>query len=250
MLAVLRSHSARWQLRPLPVFAWLLQHHFARNWSIMVFASVVGQGLGMLATIRIARALTPEGYGAYNMVATMALLGAIVTGLGLRNVVIRECARHPERTPQVFRTAALLRLLPACVAAGGILVYVEVSQTGLPFVLGVIAIALLAGQTTFDLVECVAFGHQRMEFSAAINLTGSVCWVIAVWSQPSAWITPVNVSLAFAGLQAVKSIAYAIVVRRVWSLHPFERPTAARLSASIRSILAQGLPFYWTAILT
>src|SRR3954453_8212814 len=73
----------------------LFDNRLIRNFSALVMSGLGAQALGMLATIRGARALAPGGYGQYNLVQTIAGLGAVIAGLGLRNVVIRECARHP-----------------------------------------------------------------------------------------------------------------------------------------------------------
>ncbi len=52
--------------------AMLLRSRFLRNWSFLALSGIVCQLLGMLATVRIARALTPDGYCQYNLVQTLA----------------------------------------------------------------------------------------------------------------------------------------------------------------------------------
>jgi O-antigen/teichoic acid export membrane protein len=230
--------------------AWLSKRSFARNWSVMVVASLGSQALATLATIRIARALTPEGYGEFNLVTTLASLGTVIASLGLRNVVMRECARHPEQTASLLVSSALLRAGSLVLGSVGILVYMQVGHSGLRVELGSVAVGLLLGQTTWDLLETVAYGHQRMEYSAAINLVGAVIWAAAAWAVPTSSLTTFNVSLAFAALQVTKAIAYTRLIQQVRAVRIFPPPALTELYSTGRSVLAQSLPFYWMAVLT
>ncbi len=180
-----------------PFLARLLASRFARNWSFLAVSSLACQALGMLATIRIARVLSPDGYGQYNLVQTVAGLAAVVAGLGLRNVVMRETARHPHLSGKFFLASLVIRAGTVAVAAFGILAYERASHESLPGPLVAVAIGLLAGQIVWDSVENIAFGHERMEFSALINLVGSAIWLAIAWATPAAWLTPLSVSAAF-----------------------------------------------------
>jgi O-antigen/teichoic acid export membrane protein len=224
----------------------VFRNRFARNWLLLVVSNLICQALGMLAIVRIARALSPEGYGQYSLVLTMAALGVVLASLGVRNVIIRECARDPERSASIFFTSAVLRV-PMLIAVGaGILLYSQVTQQ-LDIVLSALAVGLLVGQSCWELVENVAFGHERMEYSAGINLAGSVIWVVVAWSVPQWWLTPFNVSLAFTVLQAGKTLTYAVVGGHAGYFRG--SPTIPQQS-SLRHLLQHSLPFYWLALLT
>lgn len=221
---------------------------FARNWSLLVISNLAGQTLGMVASVRIARELAPLGYGQYNLVLAMAGLGAVVGGLGLRNVIIRECARSPEHAAQIFFASAIIRSAALLVAVTGIVLYGQVSHRDLPVGLDAIAAALLVGQSAWDLVESVAFAREQMEYSAGINLGGSALWVATVWAVPRMWLTPFTVSLAFAALQAGKTLAYAAAGARA---NYFRGGLAVTdWWGIVRTLFVQSLPFYWLSILT
>src|SRR5947209_918632 len=110
----------------LLVLSTVWHSRFARNWSLLVFSTVACQPLGMLANIRIARALAPGGYGQFNLVQSVAGLASVFAGLGLRNVVVRECARHPGNSARIFYTSAILRLVALFAVGSGILLYSRV----------------------------------------------------------------------------------------------------------------------------
>ena len=228
----------------------LLRSRFLRNWSFLALSGIVCQLLGILATIRIARALTPEGYGQYNLVQTLAGLGVVLAGLGLRQVVIRECARHPERSADIFHTSAILRALALAAAGAGILIYSQIGTQGLSIAFGAVVLGMLVGRSTFDLVEGVVFGHERMGYSTGINLVGSTVWVVAAWSVPDTWLTPFNVSLAFALLEGGKGLVYSLLARKAGFVRFNPSPWATQGRSMQRFLLSQSLPLYWLALLT
>ncbi len=225
----------------------LWRSQFARNWSYLVFSNLGVQALGMLATIRIARVLAPAGYGQYNVVQTTAGLAAVVLSLGYRNVIIRECARHPEHSGRILGVASVGRALMLLVVSAGLLLYQQNSRAGLTASLSLAAIGLLVGLSAWELFESVAFGHERMEYSAGVNLAGSLLWVVAAWAVPAHWLTPVHVSLGFAGLQLLKATAYGVVAYRA----SYMRGAVPKGQWSMaRSLHVQSLPFYWLALVT
>lgn len=236
----------------LSLLADLRRSRFARNWSYLVAANLCSQALGMVATIRIARTLAPEGYGQFNLVQTVAGLGAVLAGLGMRQVIIRECARYPERNRATFYVSTLMRAAALILVGIGIFVYGHVGQLGISSDLSGVAVGLLAGQLAWDLLESVAFGQQRMGYSAVLTLGGSLIWISAAWLSPATWLNPLTVSLAFAGLQVMKAVAYLVTIRLSGYISPQsqgESGGAAWVDTG-RSLISQSAPFYWLAILT
>ncbi len=202
----------------------------------------------MLATIRIARELAPAGYGQYNVVLTVGGIGTTLAAIGMRNVVTRECARFPERSGEIFLSAFSAQVLMMTVVSIGVLGYGAFSVPGLPLLLSVAAIGVLVGQTSWELLEALTFGHQRMEFYAKIFLLGMLVWLVGVWSVPSAWLSFASVSVAFALLQILKSLGLGYTAGRAGYLQ--RRMSLQQWKTNVRSMVQQSLPFYWLAILT
>jgi len=220
---------------------------FARNWSLLVTSNLLVQTLAMLATIRIARALAPQGYGAFNLVQALAVLGALLAGLGTRQVLIRACACEPKRTRQLLAAATALRIVAFAMVGVGIVIYSALGLEELTPVLGFVAVGAMAGLCAWDLLESVAFGHQRMDFSSALGVLGGVVWLVWAWAAPESWLTPVSVSIAFAALQAARVLAYLLLLRRTGWL-----AAGIQLGArnEWRGLLEPALPFYWLTIVT
>src|SRR5712691_2178865 len=133
-------------------FAWLAlparelaRSRSARNWSLLVGSSLAVQLLSMLATIRIARQLAPGGYGEFNLVQALAMLGMLLAGLGTRQVLIRLCAQRPDRTRHLLFAAAAIRA-GACVGVGLVILgYSATGQQNLTALFGALAVAAMIG---------------------------------------------------------------------------------------------------------
>jgi O-antigen/teichoic acid export membrane protein len=228
--------------------AGLLHSRFARNWLSLVASNLLGQVLGIVATIRLARVLAPHGFGQYNLVQTVASLGTVFALLGFRNVVIRECARQPEKSSNLFWVSSIVRL-PALIVTGiGVLVISQMGHAGLSLSFAAIVVGLMVGLSVWDLVEIIAFGHEQMEYSAGINVAGSLAWVGLVWAAPVVWLSPFTVILAFALLQIGKAMVYVGLAARAGYFQGRIQVTSWYSSA--KSLLQQSLPFYWLSILT
>jgi O-antigen/teichoic acid export membrane protein len=106
----------------------------------------------------------------------------------------------------------------------------------------------MAGFCAWDLLESVAFGHQRMDFSSALSMLGAAAWLVWAWTVPETWLTPLSVSLAFAAVQAARVGAYLVLVRRVgWLAKGAPR---SRGGDWRHDLLEPALPFYWAALIT
>ena len=227
--------------RPLRM---VLGSAFARNWSLLAFSSLASQALGLLATIRISRTLEPAGYGLYGLVLTLGTMGVLASGLGFRNTITRETARDPDKSKSLLITSALLRIPSVAIVGAGVLLYAYLTPEVLPLIFGVVAVLLAAALSAWEVIEAVAFGHQRMQYSAAINLAGSVLWLTVISLTPTQWLTPLYVSVAFALLQIVELVPYLIFGRRARIFRGGSRVHAWR------DLVRPSLPFYWLGILT
>ncbi len=156
-----------------------------KNWAYLLTSSAFGQLLGMIALIRVARVLSPTGLGHFNLVQTTAGIGLILAGLGMRNTIIRDSARSPERAGALFASGLWVRASFGVLVAAGIVVYAKLSPDALPASLSGFAILLLFGQVLWDTSESISYGSQRMEFPSAINALGSVLWVVWIWGAPA-----------------------------------------------------------------
>jgi O-antigen/teichoic acid export membrane protein len=186
-----------------------------RNWAYLLSSSMLSQILGLIAMIRVARMLGPSDYGNYNLIQTTAGIGAVLAGFGMRNVIIRNCARNPEKARGVYFISLLLRAGFWLIASAGIVLYSLNSKSALPLLLCGLVVLISFGQVIWDTTESISFGLQRMGPPSWINSLGSVFWIMLVWLAPASVLTLVFVSSSFALMQIMKSGVFAFQVKRI-----------------------------------
>ncbi len=207
-------------------------------------ANIGAQFIGMLAVIKIARLLEPFGYGQFSILQAAASIAVVIGGLGLRQIIIRECARSPKQSGVIFRKAALLQLVAAIPTSFGIYIYFRHCGEIFPNVLTLLTISLFGGLLFWQLVESVAFGHEKVHFTSALMLLGNSLWAIFAWFWPPMQMTPVVACTALVLIQFAKSGAYfGLVVReRLIDRNTDPGPPIALTKYSFS--------FYWLALLS
>lgn len=217
------------------------RRRFLSNWASLVGSGGAAGLLGLLTTVRLARTLLPEGYGIFTLVQTLAVAGAVVAGLGLRNAIIRQVARTPGSGRATLLGSLRLLVPSGIVAALGAAWYLS-KQSGYSVEsIGGWAAFLVLSVTLWEPLEAIAFGRERMTVTSAWNTIASAIWCAAVWLLPADRLTlPVAVG-GTALVQALKLAGLGFSMRR---------EGAFRGSDQAPSLLAEGLPFYWIALLT
>jgi O-antigen/teichoic acid export membrane protein len=222
----------------------IMKNIFIRNWSFLIISNVCGQLFGILATVRIARILLPEGYGIFNLMQTIAGMSFIIAGLGIRNIIIRECARNKKYSANLFVFSLSLRMVSNLLIGLFIVIYYNLKNTNISIDYIYISIILLFALTFWDLAESIAFGYENMKYSALINIVFSLVWLIFIWIIPRKIFTPIFISFAFSILQSLKGILYLIIgkVKNLFS---------GKININDWSKwFISSLSFYWLSLLT
>ncbi len=99
-----------------------LQRYLSNSYWLMG-ERLVGAGLGLVATVFVARYLGPEQYGALAYALSLVALFAAAGHMGLHGLVVREIVRDPDGRPETLGTTAVLKLLGMALGYIGLLVY-------------------------------------------------------------------------------------------------------------------------------
>ncbi len=226
------------------VFQVIFGKSFAKNWSLLTLSKLFCQAIGMLATVRVARLLSPEGYGYFNLMQSTASLGVVLAGLGIRQVIIRKSARYPEQCQSILSSSIILLAISGFIVGICIVTYCSILTHTVSFTLSGISFGLVLGLLLWDLVESIAFGNERMESSAYINIIGSLIWTLLVWVAPLNFFSINNLCFTFVFLQCTKSLIYYYFLKKA----DFFRKT--QVKTSLLKLVYESLPFYWLAVLS
>lgn len=95
------------------------------NMGWLVFSKVVRFGGGLVIGVWLARYLGPEAFGLLSFALAMTAVFAVLAGLGLHDVLVRECVTCADRRGEILGTALVLHLLGSLVSWAAIVLIVQ-----------------------------------------------------------------------------------------------------------------------------
>jgi len=214
---------------------------YIRNWSLLVFSDFMGYGFGFLATILLARRLTPAGYGTYNVILAIAAIATIIANCGMTQVVTREIARRHEITGGVFHAVVPIRILISTLVVVGIVVYFLIFHGVSDNLIIVFTSIVTLAMTAWDLFESIAFGRHVMKYSAIINSAYTSLWFFLLWATPTPYYSIVNILILYSTLNVFKVIAYYLILAK----RGFLAATEGAKTPGKKEIVKMSLPFLW-----
>jgi|KBSMisStaDraftv2_1062788.scaffolds.fasta_scaffold00187_13 O-antigen/teichoic acid export membrane protein len=186
-----------------------------KNFSALTISNILVQGLSIFSSIKIARTLYPEDFGKYSFILVLFGIYNVIACLGIRNVMIRTIAIHPDQSRTIYRRSVLLRSIAFLPVVLIIFLYNNYFSK---IVLDNTLLVLLCIQVYFlmwwDGVESVTYGHQKMNISASINLGATLLWVFVVLLLPRSLISIRSLIIVTIALQFGKSALMYLLVRR------------------------------------
>src|SRR5437868_14419238 len=90
---------------------WFFPKKAIRHTSFSLLAEIFNAFMSIFLTGFLARHLGVKGYSEYSLVFTYTLMFLSFTDWGFSSIAIREMARFPEKTKQIFSVNFTLRIL-------------------------------------------------------------------------------------------------------------------------------------------
>ncbi|MGA2622476.1 MAG: oligosaccharide flippase family protein [Bacteroidota bacterium] len=229
------------------VVARLKSNVFLRNWAALTSSNFAVQALTVLSSIRITRALSPAGYGEYNIIFVHVGFLVIIAAFGMRQVVVRFVSRTPLSSRNVLRNVLVLRIATTAVSIAGLLCYYqffEPSQKNYFF----LAFVLIVSNIVFDSIEIVVTGLEHMTIPAKLNFYYTLFWVIIVYVLPTNFITVFNLVFISVALQVIKTAVfyYMVLNARILKYNDdFDNDRKFK-----KRMIGESIPYFWIALLT
>jgi O-antigen/teichoic acid export membrane protein len=186
----------------------------ARSFRNLLGGEAVNKGARFMAAALLARALTPHGFGAFNVAIAGAGIATAATGLGLGEVGGRDAAITPSRSSWIagrVLTARLIAILS--VVFTGLVVTALIA----PSKLAVIAAAGAVAIGTASSADWLGRAQQRTRGVAAASAIGGV--VAAICGVLVLELGGSNVE-ALIGFAAAEFVTSLLCWRAVWRSGP------------------------------
>jgi len=138
-----------------------------KNASVMMVTQVFTWGLALLTTLFLPRYLGANGLGQFHLATSIWAMVGIIAAFGMDAVVIKEIARDPARTAELFTNTALVRSIFFIIGSAVVALYSH--WAGYPTltvqVIMIIGISQFIGYLTAACQSSLQ-GLERMEFSS------------------------------------------------------------------------------------
>jgi O-antigen/teichoic acid export membrane protein len=226
-----------------------------RNTIALIIAGFFDKIAYAILFLAIARTLTPQEFGAYNLILTMLFIGGMLVNFGMESVVIREVARDKNQAENLYPNALFLAVVFG-LCSWAIL-------TGLAHVLhyaaevvflmtfgGIILICMGIGQMASALIKA----HEDMGTYAGVAICSSflalVLNLMVLWVWGSVTLLVVVLFLT----ESLKAATFLLVARRYLTVFHWKMdlPVARhilKLSVPFALLMAYGALFHRTDLL-
>ena len=202
-----------------------------------------------MCLVRIARVLSPEGYGNYVLILTAVSIAQVIAMLGLPQIIIRAVSRNSDALTLIAKEVLPLVVSGSFVAGIGVAAYLLMFANAVPSLALVAGMVLVVSQGFWMFAESLAFGKQQMHYSSILNVGGSLFWAAMVFLLPQRYFSVEIVLLGFSIIQISRSISYLFIEWRNNYFRKDQHNTPAR-DYSRSSFLKQSLPLFGTNVLT
>lgn len=193
-----------------------------------------------LFNVLVVRQLGDESFGQYSVVLAWTGLFSVLGDLGITQYFMREVARDPERSEELFWDVAALRFIFAIVASvttiAGAVIW------GYPTEI-VIGVALFTGtyflQAILAPLTSILAGNQRLDIVSVITVIGQIVFIVA----------GTVVLFADGGLIALIAVSFVniplMIGMTLWAMRRYNmRPSKMKLRVhSWWALTKWGLPF-------
>jgi O-antigen/teichoic acid export membrane protein len=225
-----------------------LSKRIAKNTVIVL----VGQALSLLAnlavTIMLAGHLGGAGFGKFSYALVFVSFFALIADFGMKPILVRELARQPERRPEIFGNAflvkAALNLLAMLATAGAIAFWDFEAETKTILFMLTAVILLSAKLSTFRILFEALFQAQlRVDIPVLCQVLDAVILIVSLWAliHNQATLTVLTLAYVLSNLPG-----FVLTVTWSWRLLKPDFNFNAKLC---RALLRESLPIFFYAIL-
>ena len=183
-----------------------------KNWSYLFSSDIIQQLLGFFILIKLARELSPEIYGLYGVILSLAAIFSVIANFGSSNVIIRQISLNCLSTKEFIKKIVFpFRFVSFLVAVLSLIVslfFLETNHHGnLIFI-----IILILNYSIWNFSESVAFGHKETKYTSLLNVIFMSLWFIILFFLNDNLFNLYNVLIIFCIINFIKSFIYLFII--------------------------------------
>ncbi len=210
-----------------------------KNWLYLLFSDISVQGIGFIVMIVLAKRLSPEGYGQFNVVLSIVALFTVFSNSGMNIVLLREVTLFQKSTKKIFSLIIPIRIVSFFFATIALLIYIQLKNYDDSSIY-LFAIILVLNNSLWDISESIAFGHLVTKYSTIFNLIFSSSWLFVVIFLPE---NIFNIKIVVAIYSIILFLRGSAYLWTVFKKHVKINNEAIKLTW--KSIVFMSIPYIW-----
>lgn len=217
-----------------------------KNWSYLLISDVTQQLIGFLVVILLARKLSVDDYGFFNVILSAGMIFSVFAQFGMSNVVTREISINPETTSSFIKKILIpFRLISFLIS---LLIFF-----GYNFFQGdygnntIYIVLIILNLSLWNFSESIAFGHEITKYSSILNILFSLCWLFSVLIIPEKALNINTILLVYCILHALKGLTYGVIIYNIFYIQQQYKSQPTRIN--ITHFFKMILPYFWLVLL-
>jgi O-antigen/teichoic acid export membrane protein len=145
---------------------------YAINTAWMLSEKLLSLGLGLVATVLLARSLGPADFGFFNYALSLVALMGVFCHLGLSGLAVKEFKEAPERTSEVLTTVFAMKLIMASLGFVTLAVIACQTANSPEHIFAIMIIGLTLFAKPFETLDHWFQAHVLAKFGAVSHFAG------------------------------------------------------------------------------
>jgi len=203
--------------------------------------------VGIFTSIIIARNLTPECYGLYNVFQIYISILLVLSSFGLRNVIVKNIARDKSNSKVILRNSVSIRTFCIIITLILFLVFsIFIKKYDILFIV-LVSSGLVVG-SFYEIIESIIYGFEKMGITAILNIIIALISLLILSFLPKGLINVENLLILNLVLQALKLLLLLPNARKNIISYKFVLNQHDKFN--IKEIIIEAYPFYIISLLT
>ena len=118
--------------------------------------------------IFLAKKLSPEGYGEFNIILSIVALFSVFANSGMNLVLTREVTLNIKSSKAIFSLIVPIRIFSFLISTIALLIYLHINDFSFS-VIYLFSIILILSNNLWDLSQSIAFGHLVTKYTTILN---------------------------------------------------------------------------------
>ena len=210
-----------------------------KNWSYLVFSNISTQIIGFFVMIFLAKKMSPEGYGEFNIVLSIVALFSVFANSGMNLVLTREVTLNIKSSKAILSLIVPIRICSFLLSTLALLIYLNINDFSFS-VIYLFSIILVLSNNLFDLSQSIAFGHLVTKYTTILNFVFSLVWLVSVIIIPDLAFDIELLITVYAIILLIKGLSYLFVVYEKYIKNYRELVNLTRMR-----IFVMCIPYIW-----